>query len=198
VTSPDSDGVLDAHETARRVGHYRWIEQRLFEILGAWVATTPHLEAKLAFASQSHHHVWHAEMWERCLPTLGAVTPSDLTVPPNDDLVTFMDALAGADDVLERLVGVYRVLVPRKVAAYTHHLSVVRPVADAPTIRVLRFVLQDEVDDWAAGERIVQSLALSRDDIARAGEHQRRLEGLVIDAGGIAGPGSAGPTARRT
>ena len=37
-------GTFDVEETARRVGNYKWIEMRLFEVLGGWVATVPELE----------------------------------------------------------------------------------------------------------------------------------------------------------
>ena len=41
-------------------------------------------------------------------------------------MVEFMEAMTapeGEDKTLEKLVGVYRVLIPRKIAAYTYHLQ---------------------------------------------------------------------------
>ena len=32
-------GSFTVEESAKRVGHYKWIEMRLFEALGGWVAT---------------------------------------------------------------------------------------------------------------------------------------------------------------
>ena len=31
-------GLFDVEETAKRVGHYKWVELKLFEALGGWVA----------------------------------------------------------------------------------------------------------------------------------------------------------------
>ena len=42
-------------DSARRIGHHAWVEQRLFETLGTWVPTTPEPEAKALVADQSLH-----------------------------------------------------------------------------------------------------------------------------------------------
>jgi hypothetical protein len=116
-------------------------------------------------------------------------------VPANDELVTFMDAVTepeGPDRTIEKLVGVYRVLIPHKIAAYTYHLNNTSRITDAPTIRSLTFILQDEFEDWRDGEMLIQSLMRSPEDVQRATERQGRLEQLMFAAGGIAGPGSIG------
>ncbi len=183
---------LALEETARRIGHYRWIEMRLFEILGAWVATVPELEVKLRLGEHCFHHSWHSELWRDRLPDLGELTPQRLTVPANDTLLEFCDVLGGpgADQTIERLVGVYRVLIPHKIAVYTHHLRSCSPVADAPAIRSLRLVLQDEISEWRDGELLIQWLVDSGEKVQRATAHQARLQALLVDAGGIAGRGS--------
>ena len=100
----------------------------------------------------------------------------------------------GPDQTIEKLVGVYRVYIPRFIAAYTYHLNGTSEITDAPTIRSLKMILQDEFDDWRDGEMLLQSLIETPDDVARASAHQQRLEVLMIEAGGVAGPGSIGIT----
>ena len=168
---------------------------RLFEVLGGWVATVPELDVKLRLGTHCYHHAWHAELWHKRLPELREMNPDRLTVPPNDDLVAFVDAMCEPEApelTIEKLVGVYRVLIPHKIAAYTYHLHNTSPITDAPTIRSLGFVLQDEQDDWREGEMLIQSMLLDPADVARASAHQARLEALMVAAGGIAGPGSIG------
>jgi hypothetical protein len=99
------------------------------------------------------------------------------------------------EQTIEKLVGVFRVLLPHKIAAYTYHLNNTSPITDAPTQRSLRFALHDEFDDWRDGEMLIQSLLETEDEVQRAAAHQARLEKLMIKAGGIAGPGSIGPVA---
>src|SRR5581483_632504 len=91
-----------------------------------------------------------------------------------------------------KLVGVYRVLIPHMIAAYTYHLNNTSTITDAPTIRSLKFALQDEFEDWRDGEMLIQSLIETDEEVDRAVQHQARLEKLMLAAGGIAGPGSIG------
>ena len=194
-------GLFDVEESARRVGHYKWVEMRLFEALGGWVATVPELDIKMRLGTHCYHHAWHSELWHKRLPELREMNPDRLCVPPNDEFVAFIDAVTEPEApelTIEKLVGVYRVLIPHKIAAYTYHLNATSTITDAPTIRSLKFILQDELDDWREGEMMLQSIITTPEDAARAGAYQGTLEGLIVRSGGIAGPGSLGdPAARR-
>jgi hypothetical protein len=188
-------GTFSVEETARRVGNYKWIEMRLFEALGGWVATVPELDVKMRLGTHCYQHAWHADLWHKRLPELREMNPDRLTVPANDDVVAFMDAVTGPeapDETIEKLVGVYRVLIPHKIAAYTYHLNNTSTITDAPTIRSLKFILNDEMEDWRDGEMLLQSLIENEEEAQRAAAHHGRLESLVVKAGGIAGPGTIG------
>jgi len=187
----EGPGAFTLEEAARRVGHSKWIELRLFEVLGGWVATVPELDVKLQLATHAHHHAWHAELWHQRLPALRELHPERLTVPANDELVAFLAAMtapAAPEQTIEKLVGAYRVLIPRVVAAYVHHRRAASALTDAPTIRSLGFILQDDQADWRDGELLIQSLLRTPEDVRRAAEHQARLETLLLAAGGITGP----------
>jgi hypothetical protein len=188
-------GAFDVAESARRVGHYKWVEMRLFEALGGWVATVPELDVKMRLGTHCYKHAWHAELWHKRLPELREMNPERLTLPANDAMVAFMAAMTepeGRDQTLEKLVGVYRVLIPHKISAYTYHLNNTSSITDAPTIRSLKLALNDEFDDWRDGEMMIQSLIGGDSDVERAAAHQSRLEKWLVAAGGIAGPGSLG------
>ena len=188
-------GSFTVEETARRVGAYKWVEMRLFEALGGWVATVPELDVKLKLGTHCYHHAWHSELWHKRLPELREMNPERLTAPANDAVVAWLDATAapeGPEETIEKLVGVYRVLIPRIIAAYTFHLNNTSTITDAPTIRSLRFALTDEMEDWRDGEMLLQSLIRTAADAARAAACFDRLEALAVAAGGIAGPGSIG------
>jgi hypothetical protein len=110
-------------------------------------------------------------------------------------MVSFVDAMREPEApelTIEKLVGVYRVLIPRKIAAYTFHLNATSRITDAPTMRSLKFILQDEFEDWREGEMLLQSLIETPEEVERAANRQRELEQLMLGAGGIAGPGSIG------
>ncbi|HET6793706.1 MAG TPA: hypothetical protein VFH45_04660 [Acidimicrobiales bacterium] len=194
-------GSFDVEETARRVGNYKWIEMRLFEALGGWVATVPELDVKMRLGTHCYKHAWHAELWHKRLPELREMNPDRLTLPANEAVEEFITAMTepeGPDKTIEKLVGVYRVLIPHKIAAYTYHLNNTSTITDAPTIRSLKLALNDEFEDWRDGEMIIQSLLESEEDVRRATDHQAKLEAILVRAGGIAGPGSIGMPVEQT
>jgi hypothetical protein len=121
--------------------------------------------------------------------------PERLTVPANDAIERFIAAMTEPEApelTIEKLVGVYRVLIPRFISAYTYHRNNTSEITDAPTIRSINFILQDEFDDWRDGEMMLQSLITTPEDVQRAASHQAKLETIMVEAGGITGPGSIG------
>ena len=188
-------GLFDVDETARRVGNYKWIETKLFEAMGGWVATVPELDVKMRLGTHCYHHAWHADLFNKRLPELREMKPERLTEPPNEAMVSFVEAMTDPEApelTIEKLVGVYRVLIPHKIAAYTYHRNGTSEITDMPTVRILDFILQDEFNDWREGEMLIQSMLETDEEIERASAHQARLEKLMLAAGGIAGPGSIG------
>ena len=188
-------------ETARRLGSYRWIEMRAFEILGGWVAEVPEVEVKPVLAGHAAQHGWHAGVWLERMPAFAGLDAGRLTVPANPGVAAFVEALsagaAGRDRTMEKLVGVYRVLLPYAITAYAGHLARCSAVADAPLARWLRFVLDDETAARGQGEAVLQGLLGGPADVHRAAEHQARLEVLLVEAGGLAAPDPApGPGKR--
>jgi hypothetical protein len=190
-------GIFTVEETARRVGNYKWAEMRLFEALGGWVATIPELDVKMVLGRHTYHHAWHSELWHKRLPELREMNQERLTLPPNPEFEKFMDSVRepeAADLTIEKLTGVYRVLIPRFIGVYTYHLNNTSRITDAPTIRSLKFALQDEFEDWRDGEMLLQSLLDTPEKVERAARRVQQLEELYLASGGIAGPGSLGDT----
>jgi len=189
-------GAFTVDETARRVGHYKWTEMKLFEALGGWIATVPELDVKMRLGTHTYHHAWHADLWNKRLPELREMNTERLTVPAEgmEEFIAAMTEPEDQDQTIEKLVGVYRVLIPHLISAYTFHLNNTSTITDAPTIRSLKFALQDEFEDWRDGEMLIQSLLETPEEVERAAAHQVKLEKLLLAAGGVAGPGSIGST----
>jgi hypothetical protein len=179
---PDTPGAFTLAESARRLGSCRWVELRLYEAMGGWVPTIPELDVRLAVGSACRAHAWHAEMWSAAPPE-----PFDAGVS------ALLDAVAAAEGTLERLVGAYRVVVPRLVATYSAHANHTSAASDGPVARALGLVLVDEVAAWRDGELLVQSLVDDPAAARRASEHQGRLEAIVAPSGGLAGPSTLRP-----
>jgi hypothetical protein len=178
---------LSIEEAARRIGTYKWVEMRLFEILGGWVSTVSEPQVKMLLGEQCHHHAWHAELWHHRLPELREMNAEHLTGPANNEVAACLEAVSHAESTIERLVGVFRVLTPHSISTYSAHLDATSAVTDGPTIRSLQLVLTDQNADWRSGERILQTLLRTSDDVAVAAHHQAKVETMLIAAGGIAG-----------
>ena len=188
-------GRFSVEETAKRVGHYKWVEMKIFELMGGWVATIPELDVKVRLGTHCYHHAFHSELWHKRLPELREMSPEKVTVPANDEFVAFIEvlsALEAADQTIEKMVGMYRVLLPHLIAAYTYHRNNTSTITDAPTIRALDFCLQDDMEEWREGEMMLQSLIETPEDAQRAADHHATLTSLMLAAGGVTGPGSVG------
>ncbi len=187
---------LSLEESARRLGSYLWLELALFEILGSWVQAVPELDVKLRLGAHSAHHAWHAELWAKRLPVLREMDPVALTRPASDGAAALVDAVrqpAAPEATIEKLVGVYRVLVPATIAAYDDHLARASALSDGPTIRSLGLALADERADGAEGEALLAAMLTGPDEARRAAAHQASLESLAREVGGIVG---SAPTPR--
>ena len=194
-TGGRSPGSSRVEESARRVGHYKWIEMRLFEVLGGWVATVPELDVKLRLGTHCYHHAWHAELWHKRLPELREMNPERLTVAAE-----------------RRARGLRR--RPHRARGPRPHDREARrrlPRAHPGQDRGVHVPPEQHVHDHRRPDHPVaqvhppgrvRGLARRRDDapvahrdpdeLQRAIDHQAKLQQLLLAAGGIAGPGTIG------
>ena len=166
---------LDA--TAALVGEYRWIEHALYGLLGEWVDR--HAHRRRAGPPRRPEHA--PRLARRAVgrapagPGRGRPRRADRarrrrppplfaalsgTAPPTEGPGSAWPPAGEAvrpPGALPRLAGLYRVVLPRLVTTYERHLRVVSPVTDGPVARALRLVLNDEIEDWQAGERLVRA-----------------------------------------
>jgi hypothetical protein len=199
--------------TAALVGEYRWVEHALYTLLGRWVDDAPLAAVKVHLDAQSMRHAWHAELWADRLPVVSGSNHDRLTVPSPPTAALFRmlgasiprmvafaaeggSASAGDDTsdmtpelpgTLPRLAGLYRVVLPRLVVSYERHLAATAVPTDGPIIRALRLVLNDEIEDWRAGEQLIERLVTRPHDVTAVVDYQHRLESALVGAGGRSG-----------
>jgi hypothetical protein len=167
-------------EAARRAGGHRWLEARLFEILGTWIASTEDVDAKLLFDRHSQHHAWRAGQWWDRLPVLADVDRHRLVVAPSPQVTALADELAILQGTVPRLAGTYRVALPRLAGAYQVHRLRANPASDEAAIRTLDLLLPDVVADWRDGEVLLQQLLTGEEDVSAAAATVKRLERAFI------------------
>jgi hypothetical protein len=187
-------GEWTVEESVERIVNYKWAEERISAALGGWVATIPELDVKAMLGPACYQHAWHADLWRQRLPELKEAN-EHRSEPANDAFVTFMNELTSPDDAdltVEKLVGVYRVLVPHLLAVYTFHRHVTSDIVDSPTVRILGFMLDDDHRQLVEGEMMIQDLASDPKLRERAGKWHTHLDVLLAKSGGVAGPGTLG------
>ncbi|PYN94316.1 MAG: hypothetical protein DMD91_28290 [Candidatus Rokuibacteriota bacterium] len=192
MTSELRGAPYSVEVSARRIRHYRYVEERMTRTMAGWIALTPELPAKLVLG----RHVWdcaqHADAWGKRLPELRS--PAQRSEPANDGVVRFMalvEAPDGPDQTAERLVSVYRVLKPHVLAVYERHLASANRVYEPPTIRILERCIADERRHVVAATDVLDRLIATDTARARVDNRERDLMHALEEAGGIAGDGDA-------
>ena len=126
------------------------IEHRTLLVLSAHLSAVPEWEAKCALAL----HLWQdAEhcAWLRTRVTEMRKPPHYLDRPDDPALEAFFEELLRSPTTRELLTGVYGVLKTRLLEAIGEFRQRDNPLADQPTLRLLRFLELEERDqlEWA-------------------------------------------------
>lgn len=172
---------LDMKTSLELVRQYAWLEKSLFEIVGGWVTSIEEPRARVQLETSSRHHVLHAELWEGLIVGLGGSADDEVRPECADDLAPLLQDLRSPDHggPLEKMVGYYRVLLPRLASAYTIHLQRSDRAAGEPASRILKIVLREEVAEWRSGEILLQAYLDDEDAIMRAAQRQGALETIA-------------------
>lgn len=181
------DGVYSVRQGAIYVSNYRYAEERMMRMMAGWIALTPEINIKLEMARQVYEDALHADALGKRLPELRAQIASK---PPNDQFVTFMNAIEDKEEwgeTIERLVGIYRVLKPHLVSHYSAHVAATNPVYEPPTTRILQRMVEEEKLHIERGSVLLGDLLDSAEKHRRAVNWQAHLEELLANAGGVTG-----------
>jgi hypothetical protein len=170
------------------------MESQLFSLLGAWVAPIPELDAKALVAEHAEHAAWRAQRWFEVVPAPGTDPGTGVAAPEGASAIVELSASLGAgeDRTVEKLAVVYRVLLPRLLAAYTAHLDWSPVVSEGAVRRLLVIAAGDVSADLAHGERLLQAVADAEPPARRARAAVDALDDVVTAQGGLLGPGSVG------
>ena len=128
----DRLGIVELHGVCADM---RARSLELFEGLGGWVAVTADGPLQRLFAEACHRHAWHAELWQRRMPTIPAASqPVPLRPTPLD----------GESD--QRRGDQYRQALTGLVAELAALRERVDPTLDPSTVRTIDLVVCD-LDD---------------------------------------------------
>jgi len=184
---------LPVDETVARLRRYVYLKTQLLFLFARRFNGLPEWEVKGAISLHLWQDAEHST-WLRARITEMRTPPHHLDKVPEPALAAFMHEVDAAGDSLEFLVAVYGVLKPALATAFRDHLARTHPMADHPTRRLLRFVLEEEEEQLAWGRAAIAA-TLQRTGLTDSGADARvrawraHVEAYLAAAGGIDGQG---------
>ena len=136
---------LSVEACVSRLKRYHYAFRRLHQIFTARITAEPVYELKTGFA---HHAYLCAEHVEAVRARVGEMRepPLGLEAIPHAALELFFDEILAAPTTEALLVGLYAVALPALDAALARHIADTNPLADAPSVRILRFARLELAD----------------------------------------------------
>ncbi|MCZ7529865.1 MAG: hypothetical protein M5U31_05705 [Acidimicrobiia bacterium] len=154
-STDSSEASFTIEDVAQRLGHLRWLELSLFEMLGEAVTEISDAPAKLAASLLSRRAGERAEHLGVVIPLINGLDVEARTIPPGSEVsesdVATVVAAARATPASERLEAATRRIVPLVAQDYETLLGGTGPVADAPVRRVAR-LCRDDLAEWGKSD----------------------------------------------
>jgi hypothetical protein len=145
-------------ELAGLVGAYCWVENRIFELCGAWASDeTGGLEPALRVwcAGTSRRHGALAARWAERLPVRAGVDRAALVVAPAGPLAGALGAMAATSDAGTGVGTLVQTALPRLRAVYAQHRRTASVVSEGPIVEVLTAALQELSAEISSGRALL-------------------------------------------
>jgi hypothetical protein len=169
-------------ELATLVGAYCWVEERIFEVSGAWASEVGHdaegaldPELRVWCAGVSRRHGLLAARWAERLPVRAGVERTALVTPPVGPLAGALGAMAATPQARVGVATLVDSVLPRLRAVYGLHRRTASPVSEGAVVEVLAAAQGDLTAEISSGRALLQGSpeGLTRDaalgpDIERA------------------------------
>jgi hypothetical protein len=184
-------GRYDVEATARRVRNFRYAEEWLMMMLGGWVATIPEIPVKTGLGKVIWEAAQATDEFGKRLPELRCgKKSSESSEASNNAFAEFIQAVAEPerpDLTIEKLTGVFDVLIPHLVEVYELHSRETDPISDAPTIEILDYILRKKRQHLQWSQDVLESLCDSDERRNRRRQHADKLRARLAESGGVTG-----------
>jgi hypothetical protein len=172
-------------ELAALVGAYCWIEQRIFEVTGAW-ATGPGpmdddiAELRVWAAATSRRHGTLAGRWAERLPARAGVEPASLVTAPSGPagVAEAFGELGGTKELAAGAAALVETVLPWVGGVFSSHLAVAIPVSEASVMEVLVEGRREASAEIRGGRTLLGRLPEARTPSRHLGEAVKRAFAL--------------------
>lgn len=184
-------GKFSVEENARRLTRFFYFERRLMQALGAWTLSLPEFEVKLETGRHIFYHADAARMLRERLSEQ-EMRIGDIDAFRDAEIDRVIEEVLSAANAPELLVGIHQVLGRALATAYRHHIDDTDPVADVPTIRCLRRILDDyePMLEWAEGA--IGAYIEGGVEESPLAAWRWHLQRLLVSIGGVTGADARG------
>jgi len=167
---------LSVEENVKRLKRYHFTLKRLMQIFEARLTAEPVYELKMAFSLHAHYCAEHATALRERVAEM-RTPPLGLDKIPDASLDMFYHEIQNSPDALHLITGIYSHALPALKRGMQQHLEETHPLADHPTVRVLRFAMLELDEMLSYGHQAVRCLLKEsgRDTVDHA------WEALLID-----------------
>jgi hypothetical protein len=180
-------GRFTVRENSQRLANYRYLELQMMEMIAGWCHTTPQIAFKATFGYHVYDHAQAADLLGERLEQLRSTRDSQ--EPGSDEFARLCETVWKLDDTVARLTAVYRVLEPHLVSSYVYHADATDPLADTPTVRLLRQLAAMGQSHVAWGQAVLDALTRDPEKRRQAVEVQAEIEAKLVESGGVTGTG---------
>jgi hypothetical protein len=144
-------------ESVHRLKHLHYVLRRLVEIFTCRITAEPIYELKTAF---SHHAYLCAEHVSAIRQRVGEMRepPLGLDKVPHPGLKLFCDEIQSAPSSESLVYGLYQVALPHVVERANLLIQDAHPLADAPTVRIAKFIVLEAQEMIAFGTKAIECL----------------------------------------
>jgi hypothetical protein len=176
VAEDELTGWRGIDALAALVGHYGWLEWRIFELTGDWAARPSGdaelKDAELAVwcAAVARRHGDLATRWAERLPVRAGVDAGALVRAPSPEVATALERLGGLPDAGAALGVLVATVLPWLGAIYGAHLETASPVREAPVAEVLVESRRNALGETWSGRSVVRNLCDGVERAARAAD----------------------------
>jgi hypothetical protein len=184
-------GRYDVEAMARRCRNFRYAEEWMMMMLGGWVATIPELPVKTGLGKIIWETAQAADVLGKRLPELRCGKKAvDASESANDGFATFIQSVCEPerpDLTIEKLTGVFDVLMPHLVDVYEQTMRETDQICDAPTIELLDDIVRKRRRHIAWGREVLDRLCDSDALRERRRVRLAQLNEELHASGGVTG-----------
>ena len=151
---------LSVEECVKRLKCYHYILKRSHQVLNNRIASEPIYELKMAFSLHSHYCAEHVSAFRKRVGEMRE-PPLGLDSIPDKNLEILFDELIASPSTIELLIGLYEVTFPFLKNSLLEHLEITNPLADHPSVRIIKFTLLELQEMIDFGKSCLEEVANS-------------------------------------